>query len=230
MAKVIFESSVTPEMSSLSLPDASGSSTFTTGSNGQVPISNGTGIYWGNINASDADTVDSYHASDFILKTGDTMTGLLNLGRQFVADAGSGTNGYIKICTVTATGAYQNIPICFGFTRRGDVFPTLVSLRFNNANNSDPGVGDCRTIGGCKTVYWTYTSGTADIYIQKTEGYDCIEIIYESWGLSPGSVVFKNEFVTSLPSGAKQADYFQQNWGSTLPSSGYRYGEVFFKT
>lgn len=46
--KIIFDKTVTPQMSSLSVPSSKGSSDYGVGNSGQVLTSDGENIYWGN--------------------------------------------------------------------------------------------------------------------------------------------------------------------------------------
>ena len=58
--KIIFDKTVTPQMSSLSVPSSKGSSNYGVGKSGQVLTSNGTNIYWGDV-STNFGTVGSYN-------------------------------------------------------------------------------------------------------------------------------------------------------------------------
>lgn len=150
MAKVIFESSVTPEMSSLSLPSTSGGSTFTVGSNGQVPISNGTGIYWGNVNSSSANLLNPQYslttaASTWAWNPWGVTTQKYVWGQSFTDAAISGDTGDVRFYLTPAENAGG----------------TALNMNIDGNVNALKSVyaGESIQVGGINTNYKLYVNG-----------------------------------------------------------------------
>lgn len=73
------------QITTIAAPTSSGGSTYGTGTDGQVLKSNGTSVYWATLG-----TMASAAASDYVLKSGDTMTGKLTV----VGNGSSAFNDY----------------------------------------------------------------------------------------------------------------------------------------
>ena len=80
----------------------------------RIPMSDGTGASgtWGISITGNADTVDNKHASDFVLKAGDTMTGNLAVQKAsdcyvFVKETGTGQTLFLNAAT-NYQGLYSN--------------------------------------------------------------------------------------------------------------------------
>ena len=121
-----------------------------------------------------------------------------------------GTAGYVKIATLTITGAYQNAPISFKFIQRGVSIPTIISIGFANADNSDPALN--YFVGYGVSVSWAYlyksNTSTWDLYIQKSESYDTISIIdFNNTQDTMTSIAWTDTQVSTLPTGGTVCSY-----------------------
>lgn len=139
-------------------------------------------------------------------KAGDTMTGQLSLAqgsRVHQSAAGSGSTGYILIAQIKISGNYQNQPIRIGIARRGDSQITDINIRFSNANNADPALEAYNKVGPASAYLYKSATSTWDLYIQKSESYDNIEVMYFNKGtyMEGTTITWKSEHVSSLPSG-----------------------------
>ena len=76
----------------------------------------------------DADLLDGYHSSSFILAN--TADGIATV-------SGGGSNWYFRIATINITASYINRPVAFEISQRGYEF-SVIQVIFNSANNSDP--------------------------------------------------------------------------------------------
>lgn len=151
-------------------------------------------------------------SGDFVLKTGDTMTGPLVLRQGtyvYQSDAGGGSAGYIKMATIQIKRAYCNAPITILYTRRGDSVATTLTLAFANSASLDPSIRSFTTDGNNLAAYIAKGStSTWDLYIQKAEAYDSISVLGLFWGpyiMSGVTLTWVGEFASALPSGATQA-------------------------
>ena len=143
---------------------------------------------------------------------------------QTYANANGGTNGYLNIAEIKITQNHSNGLIELVILRRGDNVPTKILTRFQNANNTDPSleIFDVSNSGVKAYIAKTDTS-TWNIYVQKSEACDNIAILscsYNVFQMGEGTVTYKNEFVSSLPSG-----YTQSSYASGF--SWYQYSQVY---
>lgn len=121
-------------------------------------------------------------------------------------DAGSGTNGYWKICEINITGGYCNQPIEITYTQRGQNQTCHLYIRFMSMNRPTPVVESLTYRGATSGAYSVTNGSTTSIYVKKYEAYDqlgILEFLKDSYNLF--TVTWKNEFVSSLPSGYKTA-------------------------
>ena len=121
-------------------------------------------------------------------------------------DAGIGTNGYWKICEINITGPYCNQPIEITYTQRGNNQTCHLYIRFGSANNTTPSLESLTYRGTTSGAYSVTNGSTTSIYVKKYEGYDqlgILEFLKDSYNAF--TVTWKNEFVSSLPSGYKTA-------------------------
>lgn len=120
------------------------------------------------------------------------------------ANGTSGTSGYVKIAQIKITNSYANQPIVIEYTRRSDYTLTNLFIRFASSNNTDPDLSMFRTDSSYQNAY-LYKSATStwDLYIQKSEAYDTIDVISYyagSYARDRMTVTWTNEMATSLPS------------------------------
>ena len=121
-------------------------------------------------------------------------------------DAGVGTNGYWRICQIDITGVYCNQPIEITYTQRGNNQTCHLYIRFGSANNRTPALESLTYRGATSGAYSLTSGSTTSIYVKKSEAYDqlgILEFLKDSYNAF--TVTWKNEFVSSLPSGYKTA-------------------------
>ena len=119
---------------------------------------------------------------------------------------GSGTSGYMYAFSLKMTGlTYQNQYFTFDILQRNRY--GTVRLLFGSSGTAGTCTLNQIITTGNITVAYVNANNTFDLYIQKTEGYDDISIHNLSYGDYMISVhdnlVWKNQTVSSLPSGAK---------------------------
>lgn len=119
------------------------------------------------------------------------------------ANAGGGTTGYIKIAQIKITGTYQNQPILITYAQRGKPYVATLEISYHNANNSDPGLASFAKTGDTNAYIHKSSAGVWDLYVQKTEGYDNIDVLSHHLGQYMGStkITWLNELVSGIPSG-----------------------------
>ena len=120
--------------------------------------------------------------------------------------AGSGTDGYWKICEIKVTGLYCDQPIEITYTQRGQRQTCHLYIRFMPVGTSTPVVESLTYRGTTSGAYSVTNGSTTSIYVKKYEAYDqlgILEFLKDSYNLF--TVTWKNEFVSSLPSGYKTA-------------------------
>ena len=143
---------------------------------------------------------------------------------QSIANAGGGTTGYLNIAEIKLTNTYSNSLIEMEIIRRGDNHPTKILIRFANTNTKDPSLDVFDISNSSVKAYIAKTAtSTWNIYVQKSEAYDSVAVLYSHYnGSKMGSdvITYKNEFVSSLPSGYVTSDY-------ASGFSGYHYANVY---
>lgn len=175
--------------------------------------------------ANKTDFAAASHTHSYLPLSGGTVTGTTYFtnGIRVKAFGGtSGTAGYALIATIKISSSYQNSPIELTFSRRGDQCPTRLSIGFTSVNSSDPGLNYFKAFGATN-VAWLYKSATStwQLYIQKSEGYDTIDVLNLFHPSQAGgiSITWGSGQVSSIPSGSVQATYgYNVNYAS---SAGY---------
>lgn len=119
---------------------------------------------------------------------------------------GSGTSGYMYAFSLKMTGlTYQNQYFTFDVLQRNRY--GTIRLLFSSSGTAGTCTLNRIITTGNITVAYVNANNTFDLYIQKSEGYDDISIHNLSYGDYMISVydnlVWKNQTVSSLPSGAK---------------------------
>ncbi|OOM19349.1 hypothetical protein CLOBE_53700 [Clostridium beijerinckii] len=140
--------------------------------------------------------------------SGGTVTGrtLFNQGISIInINGGAGIAGFMYFAQIKVNSSYQNQPIIFDIHQR-ERFGTII-IKFNSQNTSDPTLGYINKIGSINAYIYKSSTSTWDLYIQKSEGYDSIDIVGFSKGdyMNSTSVTWQSSTVTSLPSGYIEA-------------------------
>ena len=146
--------------------------------------------------AKDADTVDGKHASDFILKDGDEVTGeLATLGGTVVKRMGGigGKGGYVNFAHIEITRAYANHPIEFVIGGRGRGI-TRICVRFHSIDNSDPGLDIFEIEGDCSYPIRIFKTSASnwDLYAEKNESYGVVEVLAMHRGQDSVTITYPN--------------------------------------
>jgi len=93
--------------------------------------------------------------------------------RFHMASLGSGTAGWLKVCSLTCVGGYTNEPITITLSRRGANKTCRLTIRFQSTNALNPYVELATYEGQNYGVYYhKREEGTYDIYARKGEPYD----------------------------------------------------------
>lgn len=119
------------------------------------------------------------------------------------ASNGGGTGGYLKIATLTVKSTYANQPIEFTLSQRGRHTMSKIIVHFTNANNTDPELANFRHEGHMLTYIHKSASGTWDLYVLKSEGYDdvCVhDVNLPVYMAGKVVITWTDSLVTSLPS------------------------------
>ena len=120
--------------------------------------------------------------------------------------AGGGPNGYWKICEINITDEYCNQPIEITYTQRGQNQTCHLYIKFANVSNMTPALESLTYRGATSGAYSVTSGSTTSIYVRKSESYDqlgVLEFLKDSY--NGFTVTWKDEFVSSLPSGYKTA-------------------------
>jgi hypothetical protein len=131
---------------------------------------------------------------------------------SFDTSLNGGTTGYLRIATVKIFTNYTNSPIEFKVFRRGDLRPVSLYLCFNNANNTDPslrGLFIDSLLGATSFEAFAYKVNTStwDIYVEKSEGYDYIDVLTNcpKYMRDRVTIDYEEGYYSTPPSGAIMA-------------------------
>lgn len=138
-------------------------------------------------------------------------------------NGGVGTSGYMHVCTITINSTYSNQHILFKVVQRGR--SGNIILGFSNSNSKDPSLSIFAKTGTINAYIVKTTTSIWNLYIQKTEGYDNIEIVEFNKGayMNDVTVSWVNSTVASVPAGYTTASKYKtksltskshSNWGT----------------
>ena len=138
-------------------------------------------------------------------------------------NGGTGTSGYMHVCTITINSAYSNQHILFKVVQRGR--SGNIILGFSSSNSKDPGLSIFAKTGTINAYIVKTTTSIWNLYIQKTEGYDNIEIVEFNKGayMNDVTISWVNSTVASVPAGYTTASKYKtkslsskshSNWGT----------------
>lgn len=110
--------------------------------------------------------------------------------------AAPGQSGYINFARIKILDNYANHTCYFTIQNRGVYFPILLSIGFQNINHTDPELISFLYWGA--TDYGIYavrnTISTWDLYVNKTEPHDTVEILSLVYDTSHFEITFPNGF------------------------------------
>ena len=138
-------------------------------------------------------------------------------------NGGVGTSGYMHVCTITINSTYANQHILFKVVQRGR--SGNIILGFSSSNSKDPSLSIFAKTGTINAYIVKTTTSIWNLYIQKTEGYDNIEIVEFNKGayMNDVTVSWVNSTVASIPAGYTTASKYKtkslsskshSNWGT----------------
>lgn len=144
--------------------------------------------------------------------TGGTLAGAVVLNDEVVEKKGHrvhsasgiyGSKGYVAICRFSIKAGYVNQAIKIKILQRG-LDGGEVTIRFANDVTHDPDLESFNVKGDLRPVRIVkVSSGVWDLYVEKTESFDCIDIVDFQKGLYMDGLIFEwtNTFVSSSPGG-----------------------------
>ena len=153
----------------------------------------------------------TYATKSEMKQTSDSLTVTFNESlsqtkkQQYHSAGGtSGSTGYVRFATIKFTGSYQNRPIYFSLSNRGQK-QSNVWVQFNNAGSADPSLSSITADGGMNV--WVHKTSTSnwEVIAQKSEAYDTIYVDDFSNNNSNTTVSWVNVHLSSIPSGSTQA-------------------------
>ena len=131
---------------------------------------------------------------------------------SFDTSLNGGTNGYLRIATVKIFTNYTNAPIEFRVFRRGDKRPVSLYLCFSNANNTDPSLNGLfidSLVGATSFEAYAIKTDTStwDIYVEKAESYDHIDVLTNcpKYMRDRVTIDYEEAYASTPPSGAIMA-------------------------
>ena len=129
-----------------------------------------------------------------------------------------GTQGYLRIATITIAEKWMDAPIKFQIFRRHDYGATTMYLKFANENTTDPSlsalsyealVPTSSNANAFSAFAVKATTSTWDIYVRKAEAYDSISVITtvpdHLFVANRITITYSDNLLASIPSGAIQA-------------------------
>lgn len=160
------------------------------------------------INFLNNGTIECYALHAHSLKA-DWASEVLNTGEMKQFYISPGTTGYVEICQFEVTGAYSDVPFEVGITRRGDITPSYITIRLNNAATIVRGtIYSCIYRGvNCFTVVQDIDSDAETniihLWVEKSAAYDVIKIISFQVGTNSciGHYSFPGTFSATQPTG-----------------------------
>lgn len=158
---------------------------------------------------------------------------------------GGGTTGYMKVAKLVIDQTYMNGFIVFEVTQRKR--HGIVYLQFAGGNTKDPAIQTLEVDGTTKAYIYKTATSTWDLYIQKSESYDTIDVVRLHKGQYSDKIAITwydgGETVSSLPSGNTASTPYDivklydngttgTNGNVTLSesSANFAYIEIFFRS
>lgn len=127
--------------------------------------------------------------------------------------------GYIKFAHILIKSTYRNDAIEWSIIQRYSAIPTTITLRFANANSTDPNVTYLYHIG--EKAYAAKTNaGEWDVYVTNSGSYNSFTVCDEKYNYQRGGIeiTYTNEYVATLPEGyiaSVENPYYSGGGGGT---------------
>jgi len=156
--------------------------------------------------------VQTSTSGKYLPLSGGTVSGSTQFNNEVVTKMGhrvhsvagiDGTSGYVGICRITIKGNYVNQSIRLKVLQRGRDGGEI-SIRFNNLNSNDPTLASFKVYQDLAQVKIVkVATGIWDLYIQKSEAWDRIDVVDFQKGLYLSNLVidWTNNFSASDPGG-----------------------------
>lgn len=135
-------------------------------------------------------------------KTVSEKIALLQGSTTHFCSGNNGEAGYVNFCRITIKGAWCNEPIIFRILQMG-TDPCELNIRFDNSQGIDPQVSVFKQSGGKECQALRVDAGVWDLYIQKSEAWDYIDIISIEKGQYMNGVIveWRNAHSSDNPGG-----------------------------
>ena len=153
----------------------------------------------------------SVDISGKVNKSGDTMTGMLNVsqGSNVFQENGIRLDGYVKFGSIKISSSYMNMPVIIELAKRGALTSSVLTITYKNENSNDPELQSFVYTGTDYNVY-IHKSGVGiwDLYCLRAESADHINVIrFHKTAFNFGiSVSWKSDAIGStLPNGSIKA-------------------------
>lgn len=153
----------------------------------------------------------SVDISGKVNKSGDTMTGMLNVsqGSNVFQENGTRLDGYVKFGSIKISSSYMNMPVIIELAKRGALTSSVLTITYKNENSNDPELQSFVYTGTDYNAY-IHKSGVGiwDLYCLRAESADHINVIrFHKTAFNFGiSVSWKSDAIGStLPNGSIKA-------------------------
>lgn len=181
--------------------------------NGDGVVDKAEKVEWSGVLNKPSSFPPSSHSHDYLPIEGGTVTGDVVLKRGMTihtAKNGGGVVGYMHILRLKVKQPYVNQPIVLVVLQKGNNQYSELEICFKNSNSTDPNIETFTKTGDISAYIRKSAVSTWDLYIYKTEAYDCIDIVDlkigdKLRGSNAMDILFQNETVTTLPSGGTYA-------------------------
>lgn len=139
-------------------------------------------------------------------RLGDTLNELdvsTQKQRYYYGGGISGQGGYVAFAQIKILAKYANTPIEFTITRRHGRTPCRVSIRFANADNTDPLVEALEFMGNDYEIFaHKVDTSTWLLYYKKSELYDNVNVHEVHYEFSHFEITYPGTFITEKPTDA----------------------------
>lgn len=165
----------------------------------------------GNIKVSDDINVGgNINVSNAIYEGSSALEDKYRRYNVLAANASGGTTGYVHIAQIVVNQTHANQPLEIKLFQRGYKICSTLFIRFTNSGDTDPTLAYFRVDGTATAYIYKSATSTWDIYVLKSEAYDCIDIVdytIPSYMSSRVNLIWKNTLASTVPDGSTKATY-----------------------